>query len=430
MMFRSVRGQSPLVSFETALFEGLAPDGGLYVPETMPRLPEEFLRRLGGLSLIDVGIEILSPFVSDMTRDEVREIVAGAWDFPIRLSELEDGIHLLELFHGPTLAFKDFGARFMARAVSRYVARRTRDITILVATSGDTGSAVASGFYGVPHITVHVLYPSGRISPLQEKQIATLGGNIHAIEVEGAFDDCQRLVKQALGDPEIRAARRVTTANSINVGRLLPQAAYYGWAAGQLPAAVPPTVIVPSGNFGNLVAAVCARRMGIPIERCGAATNANDVVPEYLRSGTFTPRASVATLSNAMDVGNPSNLARLEELYGNDFERLRADIPAWAVTDEETRAEMRGTYERTGVVLDPHTAVGVAAARRARSAGTPGPIIVPATAHPGKFPEVIQAALGTTIPTPPALEAALGRPTQSVRIPADYETFRKLVLST
>jgi threonine synthase len=431
--FRSVLGRAPTVSFRDALFRGLAPDGSLYVPESLPRLPPPVLAADPEPSLTSLGVAILSTFIDDISRPDLEHIVAEAWNFPIRLEPLNDTIHLLELFHGPTLAFKDFGARFMARALSHYLAASQRELSILVATSGDTGSAVASGFHRVPHITVFVLYPSGRISPLQEKQIATLGDNIHAIEVEGSFDDCQALVKGALADDTIRARIDLTTANSINVGRLLPQAAYYAWAVSKLPEA---HVVVPSGNFGNLTAAVYARTMGFPIGKCVAATNANDVVPEFLRTGTFTPRPSVATISNAMDVGDPSNLARLQSLFGAGAAELRRGLFAESVSEEETRREMTRTHEETGRILDPHTAVAVAVARnlsdsipQVAAAAGPSPIIVPATAHPAKFLEVVEDVLGIRVPLPAALDEATRKNKKAKRIAADTDALRNILLS-
>jgi threonine synthase len=430
--FRSVRGRAPAVSFREALFRGLAPDGSLYVPQTIPRLPQMILAADPERSLTSLGVEILATFIDDIPRPELERIVADAWKFPIRLEPLNDTIHLLELFHGPTLAFKDFGARFMARALSHYLAESDRELSILVATSGDTGSAVASGFHRVPHINVFVLYPSGRISPLQEKQIATLGDNIHAIEVDGSFDDCQALVKGALADETIRAQRDLTTANSINVGRLLPQAAYYAWAVSKLPGS---HVVVPSGNFGNLTAAVYAREMGFPIGKCVAATNANDVVPKFLRSGAFTPRPSVATISNAMDVGDPSNLARLQSLFGQAAAELRRGLSAQSVSEEETRREMKRTYEATGRVLDPHTAVGIAVARKLSDSipqvavgAMPNPIIVPATAHPAKFLEVVEDVLGISVPLPVALDEAMRRNKKATRIAAETDALRDIML--
>ncbi len=424
MNFISVHRQSPAVGFRDALMHGLAPDGGLFVPESFPRLPSSLLDRFELASLHEVGAEVARLFIKDIPLPDLRRIVERALSFPIPLSKLDDRFVLLELFHGPTLAFKDVGARFMAETLSHYLERERRELTILVATSGDTGSAVAHGFFNVPHVEVFILYPSGKISKLQEQQMTTLGGNIHALEVDGPFDDCQRLVKQALSDGTIE--RELTTANSINIGRLIPQIIYYVWGVAQLRSmgvAEPPTVVVPSGNFGNLTAAVYAKHLGAPIGRLFAATNKNDVVPEYFETGRFSPRPSLQTLSNAMDVGNPSNFARLLDLYGGSLDRMREDIDAGRVSDEETLAEIRNTFGQAGVVLDPHTAVGVFAARKRVS----GSALIAATAHYGKFPEVTLRALGKTFPPPPALAEALTKPKQSVRIPANYEALKRIL---
>lgn len=432
MKFVSVRGESPAIPFREALLRGIAPDGSLYIPERIPSLPSSFLNHLDSESLHSIGAQVASLFIDEIPVGDVRNIVERAWNFEIPLVRLEENLFLLELFHGPTLTFKDVGAQFMAHALSYFLKKEQREITIIVATSGDTGSAVAHGFYNVPHITVYVLYPSGKISELQEQQMTTLGGNIHAIEVQGTFDDCQKLVKQSLADREILHARNITTANSINLGRLIPQIAYYVWGFAQLRnlgVKEHPTVVVPSGNFGNLTAAVYAKGIGTPIEHFIAATNTNDVVPEYLETGTFTPRASVQTFSNAMDVGNPSNLARLQTFYRNDIQRMRGEIQAVRVSDEETLGEIRNTFERTGYVLDPHTAVGVFAARRTvQSERSSRPIMIAATAHPGKFPDVVQRALGEEITLPAVLREALNRPKRSTVIPVHYEAWKKVIL--
>jgi threonine synthase len=345
-------------------------------------------------------------------------------------------MYLLELFHGPTFAFKDFGARFMAEVFSYFLRNEKRELTIIVATSGDTGSAVAHGFYNHPHIKVFVLYPSGKISPLQEKQIATLGGNIVAVEVEGTFDDCQRLAKQALSDPELRRNRAVSSANSINVGRLLPQIFYYVAGVGAWQAQVrrtqkPLWVVVPSGNFGNLTAGLFAKWMGLPIERFVAATNVNDVVPQYFSTGTYTPRPAIPTISNAMDVGNPSNLARMRALYGDNLTKLRTDVGAVSINDTETLDEIRRTYERTGYILDPHTAVGVAAARRAKSAmrGDVPDFLILATAHPAKFGEIIEATIRAKLPIPDALATVLDRPKKAKLLPNTYSQLKDVLLA-
>jgi threonine synthase len=388
------------------------------------------------LQLPDIATEVLSAYIDDIPLAELRTIVQEAFSFPIPLVKLDGDLYLLELFHGPTLAFKDVGARFMARALSYFLRTQEQKLTIAVATSGDTGSAVAHGFYNVPNISVYVFYPSGKISPLQEQQMTTLGGNIHAIEIDGTFDDCQDLVKRALTDSDVVRVRNLTTANSINLGRLIPQITYYVWAgllfrerAGRS-GAVSPMFVVPSGNFGNLTAAVYAKHMGCAISSFISASNANDVVPEYFRTGVFRPRPSLQTYSNAMDVGNPSNFARLESLYRKNPLQMKRDITAVSISDSETIDEIRRTHERTGYVLDPHTAVGVAAARNAAARGSsPAATIVAATAHPGKFPEVVGRALGTIAPLPEQLRQAMQRPKQSIRLPAVYAEVRSLLLS-
>lgn len=431
MRFRSILGESSNVTFREALFNGLAPDGSLYVPESFPRLTDH--PSLHSTELAAVASHVLSAFIDDITEPELRRIAERAFTFPIPLVRLEEDLFLLELFHGPTLAFKDVGARFMALALSHFLEHDQKDLTIAVATSGDTGSAVAHGFFNVPHISVFVLYPSGKISRLQEQQMTTLGGNIHAIEVKGTFDDCQHLVKRALADRDLVRARNLTTANSINLGRLLPQVMYYVWATQLLRqnfTSTDPMVAVPSGNFGNLTAAAYAKQMGAPIASLISASNANEVVPDFFRTGVFRPRPSLQTYSNAMDVGNPSNFARLQMLYHNSLDDMKHNIAAASITDAETLQEMRRSYHDTGTVLDPHTAVGVAAVRKMRSSGSPAmPTIVVATAHPAKFPEVVEKALNTTISLPPQLEEALRRPKQSVRIDADYGHVRELLLS-
>ncbi|TAK60149.1 MAG: threonine synthase [Bacteroidetes bacterium] len=431
MKFKSVLEQSSPVDFREALCSGIAPDGSLYVPELLPSLSVEFISSLPEKSFQEIVVKTLSLFLEEMPGEALERIVRQSLTFPIPLVRLEEHLFLLELFRGPTLAFKDVGARFMAQALSYYLGQEERETTILVATSGDTGSAVAHGFFNVSHITVYVLYPSGKISRLQEQQMTTLGGNIRAIEVEGTFDDCQKLVKQSLADRELVNARNLTTANSINIGRLLPQITYYVWAMAQWQKQFKqndekPVVVVPSGNFGNLTAAVYAKWIGTPIKGFLAATNANDVVPEYFQAGVFTPRSSVQTYSNAMDVGNPSNLARLQALYRFDVQKMKNDIQAISITDTQTLEEIKRTYERTGHVIDPHTAVGVAAAR---AMNIKAPTIIASTAHPAKFQEVIQLALGKEVPLPVQLQEALDKQKLSVKIPADFTVWRKALLA-
>jgi threonine synthase len=433
MRFKTVAGKSPPVGFREALFQGLAPDGSLYVPDHIPPLDKSFLDNLASSSLQSAGLHVASSFIDEIPRGSLEKIVERAFSFPVPLVRLEEGFYVLELFHGPTLAFKDVGARFMAEVLSYFLSERKQEVTILVATSGDTGSAVAHGFFNVPHITVYILYPSGKISRLQEQQMTTLGGNIHAVEVEGTFDDCQRLVKQTFSDLELCASGTLTTANSINLGRLLPQISYYVWGVAQLMREsqsnfAPPLVVVPSGNVGNLTAAVYAKWMGVPIHGFVAATNANDVLQQYLVSGEFIPHPSVQTFSNAMDVGNPSNLARVQALYKNDVAKLRKDIDVISISDKETLNEIKRTYDTTGYLADPHTAVGLAAARRVHERGKNlPPLIVLSTAHPAKFPHVIEQAIGAPAPVHPALQSAMQKPKQSVGIRAEYEKWRAVL---
>ena len=429
MRFISTLGTAEPKDFRGALFRGMAEDGGLYVPEQLPRLSGAFLAELNEHSFHAIALEVLAPFVDDIPRDALRAIIERAFNFQVPLVLLEDRLHLLELFHGPTLAFKDVGARFMAQVMSHYLATEQREIAVLVATSGDTGSAVAHGFFKVPHITVFVLYPSGRVSDVQERQMATLGGNVRAIEVAGSFDDCQRLVKRALSERPPAAGRELTTANSINIARLLPQVTYYLWGYAQWRRAAtaatrPPQFVVPSGNFGNITATAYARAMGMPATRLVAATNANDVVPEFLRTGRYTPRASVATLSNAMDVGDPSNLSRLRALLGNDAAKLGAQLQSRSISDADTLREIRVIAAHTGTVLDPHTAVAM---RVARALPDDIDTLVAATAHPAKFPEVMRQAFGRDIAVPESLAALAGLAKLSVRIPAEYDAFRELL---
>jgi threonine synthase len=434
MRFYSTERKTPSVSFRDALFNGLAPDGGLYMPETIPRLPDQFLVNLSKQSLHSAGNQIASAFIEEIPIDEIRNIVTRALNFPCPLIQLEGDIYLLELFHGPTFAFKDFGAQFMAEVFSHFLRNEQRELTIIVATSGDTGSAVAHGFHNQPHIRVFVLYPSGKISPLQEKQIATLGGNIVAVEVGGTFDDCQRLAKQALCDPELRRNRAVSSANSINVGRLLPQIFYYVAGVGAWRAHVGQTqnplwVVVPSGNFGNLTAGLFAKWMGVPIERFIAATNVNDVLPQYFKTGTYVPRPAIPTISNAMDVGNPSNLARMRALYGDDLAKLKQGVEAVSVNEQETLNELKHTYGKTGYILDPHTAVGVAAARRVQGeTSTDSPaFIVLATAHPAKFAETIEPVIGAKVKVPRELQDIMSKQKKSVAIEAEYKSLLRVL---
>ena len=431
MRYRSTGGKAPLTSLRGAVLRGLAPDGGLYMPVEIARHPPEELEEFRRLPFTEVCYRVVRPFAgAELPGEVLWQIVSEAINFPVKLVSLSPGLHILELFHGPTLAFKDFGARFMARLMGYFVRGETRPLTVLVATSGDTGSAVAHGFLGLPGIRVVILYPSGRISEAQEKQFTTLGENITALEVAGTFDDCQRLVKQAFSDPGLNQRAFLTSANSINIARLLPQMFYHVAAYRQLPvASVPLIVSVPSGNLGNLTAGIFAKRIGLPVAKFVASTNVNDMVPEYLRTGEFHPRAAKATYSNAMDVGNPNNFPRLLDLCRNRLENVRKEIWGHAATDEETLAAMKMIHDRFGYVSDPHTAVGVLgweAYRREHPEPAQG--LVLATAHPAKFADVITKAIGAAPPLPDRLAAYLQRDKLSLPISNSYDDFKQFLL--
>ena len=418
MTFVSTRSpQANPVTLAEAVQRGLAPDGGLYVPASISAMPPEAFEALRGATLPEVATSLIGPLVGDtFSTEALGLLMASALDFPVPLVPLSPGLWMLELFHGPTLAFKDVGARTMARWLAAVTdSRDRRPLTVLVATSGDTGGAVAQAFHGVPGTRVVVLYPRGRVSPVQEAQFTTLGGNVTAVAVDGAFDDCQRLVKEAFADSAIAGALRLTSANSINIGRLLPQMAYYAWAVLQLPAGwPPPTIVVPSGNLGNLTAGVMAMRRGVPIGGFVVATTAaNDPLPRYLATGRYEPRSSTPTLASAMDVGAPSNFERLTFLFGGAVAATRAVMTSATVSDDGIRAAIRELSDRFGYVADPHSAVGYLGARAAQR-DTTAPIVVMATAHPAKFREVVEPALGRAVPLPASLADRLAQPPQVV----------------
>ncbi|PYU58379.1 MAG: threonine synthase [Acidobacteria bacterium] len=433
MRYRSTLRKAPLTSLRGAMLRGLAPDGGLYMPVEIARHSPEELEEFRRLPFTEVCFRVVRPFATPDVREEVLwQVVSEAINFPVKLVSLSPGLHILELFHGPTLAFKDFGARFMARLMGYFVRGETRPLAVLVATSGDTGSAVAHGFLGVPGIRVVILYPSKRISEAQEKQFTTLGENITALEVAGTFDDCQRLVKQAFSDAELNKRVWLTSANSINIGRLLPQMFYHVAAYRQLPvASVPLIVSVPSGNFGNLTAGIFAKRIGLPVARYVASTNANDVVPEYLRTGEFHPHAAQATYSNAMDVGSPNNFPRLLDLCRNRLEYLQKEIWGHGATDEETLSAMKMLHDRFGYIADPHTAVGVLGWEAyKREHPDPAQGLVLATAHPAKFADVVMKAIGPAPPLPDRLAAYLKREKLSLPISSTYDHFKQFLLTS
>jgi threonine synthase len=443
MNWVSTRGSSPAVPFIDALFAGTAPDGGLYMPERLDPLPAGTVESLRSASIVDVGTRIGSHLLRDeITAEAIRPLIAEALDFPIPLVRVTDRIWALELFHGPTMAFKDVGARVQARLLHHFT--DGTPLTILVATSGDTGSAVAQAFHRVPDTRVFVLYPEGQVSDVQEAQMASLGDNVTALAMRGTFDDCQRLVKQAFADDELRTHVWLTPANSINLGRLLPQVFYYfmlarlsagadlkvGPYSGPVGAGLQggPIVSVPSGNFGNLTAGVIAKRIGLPVRKFVAATNVNDTVPQYLRTGEYRPRPSVHTVANAMDVGAPSNWERIEALYRHNLSDIRRDIVGCACTDAQVVAEIGNVYRRHEYLLDPHSAIAWLALQGALNADPDAPGVFVATAHPGKFREVVEPAIGRTVPLPRPLQEALGRPRHSVSMDIDYASLREFIL--
>jgi len=430
LRFYSTNGKSPRVSFSEALMQGLAGDGGLFMPEHFPHFDKKFINALGKKNFEEIALEVSKQYISDISEKDLKKIVKEAFNFKVPLVQISDNLFILELWHGPTLAFKDFGARFMARLMNYYLKREKKDLNIIVATSGDTGSAVARGFYGLSNIKVFVLYPSGRVTPLQEKQMATLGKNIVAIEVGGNFDDCQKLAKQALSDPELRRKLNLSSANSINFGRLLPQSFYYFYGAAQYCQLTNQpinqlTFTVPSGNFGNLTAGLIAKQMGLPVKQFIAATNVNDAIPKYLKSGKYVSRVSRKTISNAMDVGNPSNFARMLEIYGHSYKKMAKDINGVAISDKETRETIKNLYHETGYVADPHTAIGIAAVKQSNVSQ---PVIVLSTAHPAKFREVVEPIIGKKVALPRQLKAVLRKKKKSVLIENNFEDLKKIVL--
>lgn len=437
MRYYSTGKMAPEVPLSQAVKNGLAPDRGLYMPERIVRLPESFYSGIGSMTFGGIASVVADAFFGDdIPEDDLHGIVDDTLAFDTPLVKVEDGIYSLELFHGPTLAFKDVGGRFMARMLSWFIGhdggagQGTGKVTVLVATSGDTGSAVANGFLGVDGIDVIVLYPSGKVSDIQEKQFTTLGRNITALEVDGSFDDCQRIVKSAFMDEDLRSVFTLTSANSINVARFLPQAFYYFNAyAHAVRMGLDGEIVfsVPSGNFGNLTAGLFAARMGLPVSRFIAANNVNDVFLEYLRTGIYRPRASVRTIANAMDVGDPSNFARILDLYGGSVEAIRRDISGCRYTDDEIRDAVRSVHDRTGYLLDPHGACAFLGLKDGLKPGQTG--IFLETAHPAKFKDTVGEILGEEISIPDRLRAFLDAPKLSVKIGSEYGDFKDYMLA-
>lgn len=426
MRYYSLNKQSPDVDFKEATIRGQAPDKGLYFPEVIPEIEPSFFSDIEQYSNEEIAYRVIQPYVAGtMPESELQRIVAETINFPIPLVPVQEDIYSLELFHGPTLAFKDVGARFMSRCLGYFARERKEKVVVLVATSGDTGGAVAHGFYDVPGVEVVILYPSGKVSTVQEKQLTTLGKNIHALEVQGSFDDCQQLVKQAFTDESLTSRIFLTSANSINVARWLPQQFYYALAWKQWQNKdTPPVVCVPSGNFGNICAGLLAHRSGLPVKHFIAACNANDVVTQYLEDGQYQPKKAVPTLSNAMDVGNPSNFVRVLELFHQEFGALKNVLSSYSITDEETKATIKSVYEKYHYLTDPHGAVGFLALQRylEQHPGEKGMFLE--TAHPVKFYDVVEPVIGKAVPLPQTVQAMMVLNKESKLIPAEYEALR------
>ena len=436
MQYYSTNQQAPMATLEKAVVKGLAEDRGLYMPERIKALPQSFFDNIHQLTFREIACEVADAFFGeDVPREDLHKIVCDTLSFDVPAVRVTDRIYSLELFHGPTLAFKDVGARFMARLLGYFNAKGQQAgdakgrVNVLVATSGDTGSAVANGFLGVPGIHVYVLYPKGKVSPIQECQFTTLGQNITALEVDGVFDDCQALVKSAFMDAELNAHMKLTSANSINVARFLPQSFYYFYAYAQmkkLGLADELVVCVPSGNFGNICSALFGVKMGLPIKRFIAANNANDIFYNYLQTGRYEPKASVQTIANAMDVGDPSNFARIYELYHKDHAAICRDISGATYSDEQIAQTMRECLEQTGYQLDPHGACGYRALQEGLREQETG--IFLETAHPAKFKGVVDSICGGDVAIPAKLAAFMKGQKQSVEIGKDFEGFKKFLM--
>lgn len=431
MKFYSTNGQAPIATLEKAVVKGLAEDKGLYMPERIKSLPREFFDNIENLSFQEIAYTVADAFFGeDVLAEDLKRIVYDTLAFDTPCVKVTDTIYSLELFHGPTLAFKDVGARFMARLLQYFLRKEgAGQVNVLVATSGDTGSAVANGFLGVDGIRVYVLYPKGKVSPIQECQFTTLGQNITAVEVDGVFDDCQALVKNAFMDADLNAHMQLTSANSINVARFLPQAFYYFYAYAQMKKkglADQLVVCVPSGNFGNICSALFGKKMGLPIKRFIAANNANDIFFKYLQTGKYEPKPSVQTIANAMDVGDPSNFARVYDLYGKSHEAICADISGATYTDEQIAETIKEVKAETGYVCDPHGACGYRALKEGLQAGEVGVFLE--TAHPAKFKDTVDRILGADIEIPAKLQAFMKGTKQSVPMTKDFVDFKQFLL--
>lgn len=426
MNYYSTKQQAKRVSFKEAVIKGLPEDNGLYMPETITPLPPSFFEKLADTRLPEIGYNVAQPFVGDdIPGNELLRIIEDTLDFEVPVVKVEDDVYALELFHGPTLAFKDVGARFLARCLSYFSRNEQQRVTVLVATSGDTGSAVAHGFLGVPNVDVVILYPKGKVSKLQEQQLTTLGQNITALEINGTFDDCQLLVKSAFLDKGLSENIQLTSANSINIARLIPQSFYYFGAKAQLPNH-DLVFSVPSGNYGNLTAGLLAKKLGLDIKGFVASSNINDIVPNYLTSGNFNPAASRQTISNAMDVGNPSNFYRMLDLYNGQWKNLVSDIKGYSFNDEQTRAAMKVVYDTTGYILDPHGAVGYLGLKSYLKNNKATGIFLE-TAHPAKFKDVVDQVVGN-VEVPERLAKHMNERKKSVEMENDFEELKRFLL--
>ena len=425
MKLYSTKNLTKFVSLKEAVFKGLPEDNGLYMPENIPQLSPDFIKNLINHSFQSIAFEVAKTMIGDaIPEKDLKNIVESSIDFPAPVVRLDDTTHILELFHGPSLAFKDFGARFMSQLMSYFNRNDNQELVILVATSGDTGGAVAAGFYEAMGIKVVILYPSGKVSMLQEKQLTTLGKNIAALEVEGTFDDCQALVKQAFLDDTLTSKIRLSSANSINIARLIPQSFYYFEAYKQLDTMGKPVVFsVPSGNFGNLTAGLFAKKMGLPIHKFIAATNANDVVPQYLKTGEYKPTPSVRTLSNAMDVGNPSNFARMLDIYGSTWNNMTKEIKGYTFNDEATKEGVKEVFKKYNYIIDPHGAVGYLALKKYQKENNVVGVVLE-TAHPTKFLDDMESILEQKIPIPERLASLADKEKIATKIGTDFQPFK------
>tara|TARA_B100000795_G_scaffold268759_1_gene256419 strand:+ start:5592 stop:6881 length:1290 start_codon:yes stop_codon:yes gene_type:complete len=428
MKYFSTNKKAEDVSFRDAVIRGLAPDGGLYFPERIEKLPAGLIG--SGKSVEELGFEVAKRFVDgEIPDDKLEQIVSETVNFPLPLVPVEKDVFSLELWHGPTCAFKDVGGRFLGRCLSHFVEQSGEKVTILVATSGDTGSAVAAGFLGIEGIDVVILYPKGKVSKIQEQQLTTMGQNISTLEVDGTFDDCQSMVKSAFNDTDLRGAMKLSSANSINVARFLPQSFYYFSSYEQLEDKKKPIVYsCPSGNYGNLTAGLFAREMGLPIDRFIAATNVNDIIPQYLKTGKYVPKPSIFTISNAMDIGDPSNFARILEIHHGDWEAVKKSIAGYSYADEETRVGMKDVISRTGYLMEPHGTIGYMALKEYQKSHDVQGIVLE-TAHPAKFGEVVEPVIGRKIEVPARLQEFMNRTKVATLIQPKFSELKSFLLA-